>query len=260
MEKGIITFSFDDGRKDTYHVFNEILKPLSLPGVVYIPSGYIETGFNDPLDIGYNGLMTKAELDVIQSDPLFEVAAHGWMHKNSFDDVEKGILLLREWYPDQAEFGFASPHSAINKTYVEENEKEYRRMGFSYVRGGRNIEYFRMLLRAISLLARTTKSPALFKLLNLPSMNKSKSYYLHAVGVHKLNTLQQLKGIVDYCASKKCWAILEFHGIDRPGSKEYSEIFCWSEDDFMKLCEYAVGLRDSGMLDVLNPLEAIKRV
>lgn len=94
----IITLSFDDARKDTYHVFRDILAPLGLKAVVYVPSGYVECGFNDPLDIGYNGLMLKDNLDWIFSNDLFEIGCHGYMHKNDFDDLEKGINKIQEGY------------------------------------------------------------------------------------------------------------------------------------------------------------------
>lgn len=45
MNNAIITLSFDDARKDTYHVFRDILAPLDLKAVVYVPSGYVECGF-----------------------------------------------------------------------------------------------------------------------------------------------------------------------------------------------------------------------
>lgn len=258
MEKGVVTFSFDDGRKDTYHVFKDILKPRDLSAVVYIPTGYIDIGFDDPKEIGLNGLMTRQELDEVQADPLFEVAAHGWMHKNDFADLEKGLVLLREWYPEQKEFGLASPHSEITRTYVDEREEAFKKIGFQYVRGGRNFTKNTAVKRAVSLAARLTKSPWLFCYCYKCSVNKEPSYYLNAVAIHRETTLAQLKAIVDYCAKNKCWAILEFHGIDKRGSKEYGEIFCWAEEDFIALCDYITQLRAEGKLDVMTPIEACK--
>ena len=258
MKKGTITFSFDDGRKDTYHVMKDILKPLDLSGVVYIPSGYIECNYDNYLEVGYNGLMTKEELDELSNDGLFEIGGHGFMHKNDFEDLRKGINKLRNWYPNKERFGLASPHSIINMTEVEENANKYREMGFSYVRGGRNFEKKTLLKRLVSLLARVTKSPTIFKLCYMNSVNKRFSYYLHAIPIHKLTTLNQVKAIVDYCVEKRYWAILEFHGIDKENSEEYTEEFCWLEDDFVELCSYVKQLVEMKRLQVKTPISMIE--
>lgn len=84
---------------------------------------------------------------------------------------------------------------------------------------------------------------------------KTVNYYLTAVPVHKLTTLSQLQAMVDYCVKTKKWMILEFHGIDKKDSEEYTEPFCWLEDDFVSLCEYIKSLQDEGKLEVKNPIE-----
>lgn len=258
MEQGIITLSFDDGRKDTYHVFMDILKPRNLHGVVYVPTGYIETNFNDSLEIGYNGVMSKAQLDEISLDELFEIGAHGDFHKNDIQDISKGADKLKKWYPQKKEWGFASPHSSITRSYVMRNVDKYRSVGFKYVRGGRNFASYTMFKRGMSLVARVTKSPFVFKMCYKNSVNRIKDYYLHAIPVHKLTTLEQVKAIIDYCMKKRVWAILEFHGIDKVDSQEYTEEFCWLEDDFVSLCDYIVSLKNENRIAVENPLEVIR--
>ena len=130
-------------------------------------------------------------------------------------------------------------------------------MGFAYVRGGRNFEKNTFFKRALAFCARLTKSPAFFRACYKGSVNKQKSYYIHAVPIHKLTTLKQVKSLIDYCVEERCWCILEFHGIDNAQSKEYSEVFCWLEDDFIELCEYVKGLRDKDKLEVNTPLQAL---
>ena len=61
--------------------------------------------------------------------------------------------------------------------------------------------------------------------------------------------------VVDYCVKTKKWMILEFHGIDKKDSKEYTEPFCWLEDDFVSLCKYLKKLQDKGKIEVKNPIE-----
>ena len=255
MNNAIITLSFDDARKDTYHVFRDILAPLGLKAVVYVPSGYVECGFNDPLDIGYNGLMLKENLDWIFLNDLFDIGCHGYMHKNDFDDLEKGINKIQEWYPEYVKYGLASPHSEIKRHDVKKNEEDYKKLGYQYVRGGRNFDNFTTIKRSISLLARKTQSPRIFVKCYASSTMKTVNYYLTAVPVHKLTTLSQLQAMVDYCVKTKKWMILEFHGIDKKDSEEYTEPFCWLEDDFVSLCEYIKSLQDEGKLEVKNPIE-----
>jgi len=255
MEKGVITFSFDDGRKDTFHIIKNFLEPLDIPAVVYIPTGYIEMQFNDPSDIGYNGLMTKDELDELHKNVLIEIGGHGYMHKNDFNDIKTGIEKLREWYPDLLQFGLASPHSEITRSYVKKHLKEFRSIGFEYIRGGRNFEKFTLAKRGLSYFARITKSPFVFRQCYKGSVNRKKDYYLHAIPIHKQTTLRQVKSMVDYCVKQKCWCILEFHGIDKLGSKEYQEVFCWLEDKFILLCKYVNKLRLEGKLNLATPLQ-----
>lgn len=259
MNKGKITLSFDDARKDTFHVFRDILLPRRLKGVVYVPSGYVEVNYNNPKDVGFNGVMSKKELDWIEDQSSFEISGHGYMHKNDFDDISKGIEKLKEWYPNFRDFGLASPRSEIHKEYVDAHEKEFRALGIQYVRGGRNFSGNVAYRRFLSLMARITKSKKLFlKCYRDSAMSVLNSYYLSAIIIHKKTTLNQVKAIVDFCINSQRWAILEFHGIDKVGSKEYEEIFCWSEEDFVKLCDYLQYQQDSGKLDVENPIEIIK--
>lgn len=259
LNKGVVTLSFDDARKDTYHVMKDILLPRDLPGVVYVPTGYIETGFNDPAEIGYNGLMSKDDLDELNEADIFELSGHGHMHKNTNEDIELGIRTLRRWYPDNYNIGFASPHSHIKKVDVDSNMSFFKSINLSYVRGGRNFDKFILPKRILSLLARITKSPELFLQCYKSSIIKERSFFLRAVPVHKKTTFSQVKAIVDYCVTHKEWAILEFHGIDKVGTMEYNEEFCWDEENFSKLCDYLVKLKNDGEIMVTTPLEIVTK-
>lgn len=258
MDTGIISLSFDDGRKDTYHVFMDILKPRNLPGVVYVPSGYIETNYINPLEIGHNGLMSKEQLDEVYSLDLFEIGAHGDFHKNDFEDIESGAQKLRQWYPGLKHLGFASPHSIISPDFVYKNIEKYKEIGFSYVRGGRNFHKFTKIKRGVSLIARITKSSNIFVQLYKGSLMNEKGYYLSTVSVHKLTSLEQVKSIVDYTVEKKLWGILEFHSIDKKGTIEYTEEFCWLEDDFVRLCDYLCTLRENKIIVIKNPIDIVR--
>lgn len=257
MEKGIVTLSFDDARKDTFHVFRDVLAPRNLPGVVYVPSGYIEISYNNPKEVGFNGLMTKEELDWIYHNPLFEIGCHGYMHRNDFDDLKKGVEKLQEWYPDYKKYGLASPHSEINKSFVDQYKSVFEDIGFEYVRGGRNFERCAIFKRGLSLIARKTKSPSVFVQTYKGSVNNGNDYHLFAVPIHRLTTLEQIKAVINYVEKEKYWAILEFHGIDTRDSLEYTEIYCWAEDLFTELCDYLENLRNNDRILMANPIDVM---
>lgn len=261
MEKfdiGTITLSFDDARKDTLHVMRDIMLPRSLPGVVYVPTGYIETHFNDPVEIGFNGLMTKKDLDDLNKLRYFEISGHGHMHRNTNEDIALGISKLREWYPEMRELGFASPHSHIKEQDAMANLAFFQKLDLKYVRGGRNFDKYTSAKRGLSLLARYTHSPLLFMVCYKSSIMKERKYFLRAVPVHKKTKINQIKAVVDFCAKHNTWAILEFHGIDVVGSQEYKEDFCWDERAFIELCDYLKALVDKGKIAVKTPLDIMK--
>lgn len=74
MNVGVLSLRFDDARKDTYHVFMDILKKMKIPAVVYVPTVLVEINFSDYKEVGYNGLMTRQELDDLNRELLFEIA------------------------------------------------------------------------------------------------------------------------------------------------------------------------------------------
>ena len=171
--------------------------------------------------------------------------------------IEKGKKVLLDWYPNIKKVGFASPHSDIVRSFVDDNRKRYEQMGFSYVIGGRNFDNWRLFKRGISWVARKTKSPKVFGFCYDTSMNEKKDFYLYAVPVHKLTTLDQVIYLVERCVKQKKWLVLEFHGIDTADSKEYQEEFCWLEDDFIKLCQHIKDLEIKGKIKIVNPIDFV---
>ena len=253
--KGIVTLSFDDGRRDSYDMFMEILKPMNIPATINIPTGYIEVGFSDPTDIGYNGLMTKNQLDEICSYPLFEIAGH--MHNNNDEDVEMGIRKLKEWYPSIKEIGFASPHSDLSDKDVLEKRDFYRSIGIQYVRLGRNFTKRNIYKRLLSKIASISGKTAPFRECYKTSLNDLNRTIIHAVPIIKTTRLEQIKSIIDYAISKRKWCVLEIHGVDQKDSEEYQELFCWDRELFVALCEHLVKLRSDGLILLNNTIDVV---
>ena len=255
--KGIVTLSFDDGRRDSFDVFMDILKPMRIPATINIPTGYIEVGFSDPTDIGYNGLMTKAQLDEISSCPLFEIAGHGHMHNNSDADVEMGIKKLKEWYPSIKEFGFASPHSDLSDEDVLGKRDFFQSIGIRYVRLGRNFTKRNLYKRILSKIASKSGEIAPFRKCYKSSLNDPNRKIIHAIPIIKTTRIEQVKTIIDYAISKREWCVLEIHGIDQKDSVEYQELFCWDRELFVTLCEYLVKLRSDGLILLKRTIDVV---
>jgi len=259
MKKAIVTLSFDDGRKDTYDVFMNLLKPKGIPATINIPSGYIEVQYSNPFEIGYNGLISKEQLDEIEQEPLFEIACHGYMHKNDDDDIKKGMDKLREWYPHIIHYGFASPHSFMRDNEVKKKEEFYRSIGISYVRLGRKFwkrSYYR---RGLSKIASVTGSKKVFIKCYKDSLNDKELFIIHAIPIIKTTRLDQIKAIIDTAILENKWCVLEIHGIDKVGSEEYQELFCWDLNKFIDLCNYLVELREKSLIEIKNGEDIVNK-
>ena len=104
FQKGVITLSIDDGRKDAFRLVNEVLNKYSIPATFNIISGYIDVNC-----LGTTSTLTLDELKQIHKNPLVEIAAHGYLHKNDDEDVIKGKDKLYEWLNIKDDkIGFAS--------------------------------------------------------------------------------------------------------------------------------------------------------
>lgn len=259
FDKGIVTLSFDDARKDTYRVFKEVLEIKKIPCTLNVPAGYVEIGFNDFRDVGYNGLMSKEELDEMANSFLVEISSHGYMHTDSDQDTIAGVNKLCDWYPYlSGKIGYAVPHSSISKDIIEKREQWYKELGIQYVRGGRDFEKNRVFKRAISLLARKMNSSVIYTNLYKHSMNYKRSFYLNAVPLNRETTLKQVKALLDYCASNKTWLIIEIHGVDYKNSDEYQEIYCFDRMYFEGLCDYIKCLLEDNKIEIRKTIDVIR--
>ncbi len=267
MEKAIVTLSFDDGRKDTYDCFKEILFPLGIPATVNIPTGYIEMSIDEVSEIGYNGLMTKNELDWINSSNLFEIAAHGYMHSNTHDDIQLGVKKLMEWYGDinREGLGFASPHSDLSSEEIKKDYNFYRRNGIVYVRTSKKRKNSK-LRRLVDIISKNLKIPGLVKFLYYDTLNDipnkidtDSSYVYYGTGIGKKLSLCQVKSLVRYAEKSNKWIILVFHGIDTKNSEEYQrDYYCWDKAKFIKLCKWLNSERKKNRIIIKNGIDVVK--
>lgn len=95
MEKGYVSFSFDDGRIDNYTIAYPILKHYQLPATFNITTGYVEGKFQKgPLT--YADPMNMQMVDELYRDSLMEIAGHGYWHRNTIEDILKGVSELKK--------------------------------------------------------------------------------------------------------------------------------------------------------------------
>lgn len=251
MDIGMITLSFDDGRKDNFAVAKELLEKYQIPATFNIATGYIE----GKVDAGRNPALSKEELIEMYGNPLFEIAAHGDMHKNDLEDISNGRKKLIQWLnlPDDYKVGFASPGSEMSVEYIEANAEMLKGIGFQYVRTGLRVKSKKFLRTYARKAARLVHSPQLFKLAYADTLQESLTG-LSIVSIPILHdtTLKQVQGIVDLAAKKKRWCVLMFHSIEKTGSKFYDDTWTWDSNAFEEFLKYLDRQRKEEKLDIIT--------
>ncbi|MCL1670907.1 polysaccharide deacetylase family protein [Elizabethkingia ursingii] len=92
-----IIISFDDGYRNNYEYLPKLLKKHSLKAVIFIPTFFIENGYND------NTMMSFDEIRSLPSD-LIEIGLHSHFHRNfrtlspqqADADIKTNIEILKK--------------------------------------------------------------------------------------------------------------------------------------------------------------------
>lgn len=257
MEKAIVTLTFDDGRRDNFKIVQDILMKYKLPATFYITTAFIENKIN----IGKSQPLTKADLDFIQKNNLFEISAHGDFHKNDIKDIRNGIIKLRNWYKDIEEMGFASPHSKMSKKQVINNKEFWAEMNIKYIRLGNNFRSFYWPEKCIAKLAKITKSKLLYTLIYQSSLMKdNKRNLLFSAPIMKEHSFKQIKSLIDSTVKQKKWVVFGLHSIGKENEcPEHDTIWCWDTNKFDQLCRYLNKLREEGKLEVIKTIDIVRR-
>ena len=240
LDKGYISFSFDDGREDNYDIYKSILKPMNIPATFNIAAGYID-GTCPVKSIPSTTIksMTVEQVREIYKDGLVEIALHGDKHLNTEEDIMSGEEKIRKWlFADQNKhFGFASPGSGLNIAQYLASSSKYLKKGLLYVRTHQR--YFRHAkLKIFSRkVARVTHCPQLFLYAYKDSlMDKCLNKVIYSVPVLKDTSVSEIKALINYAVKYKLALVLMFHSIveDLTGHDNFS----WSRDKFKELCHY----------------------
>lgn len=260
LDRGIIAFSFDDGRVDNYTIVRQFLKSQNIPATFNITTGYVDGSCPKALLPTNKAAMSIDNVKLLGLDTLFELALHGNNHLNTAEDIAAGREKMMKWL-DLSEpylFGFASPGSGINLSDAEFLKVEPFRSGVSYIRTGlryRTMKHIRILARKAG---RVIHWPVFYKIAYSNTfMLPGNGRVLYSVPIMSDITVEQVAGLIDMCIKHRCALILMLHSIEeRP-----QDPWAWSVSKFQTLCNYLVEQKDCGKLDietVKNMYELIK--
>lgn len=229
MEKGIIIFSIDDGRRDMYRLVKEILIPENVPATLNITTNQEWFKFKE---LTY--LETDELVEIAQS-PLMEIANHADMHSNDYEDIQKGFLKLCDLlgYDQTKPIGFASPYSKMSVQHAKENMKSLNKIGIKYVRtcdrtSGR--DHFNRDGDALVLTGFAPKHDT---------------------------PLEELKEKADQAAENKWCLIYIIHSVMKPGEYKYDDDCSYDYDKFKEFVAYIKKLQAENKVDIMTTMEYV---
>ncbi len=259
MKKGIITLSFDDGRKDNYMIFKGLLEKYNIPATINIATGYIE----GMVQAGDNPAMSKGEVLELYNNPLFEIAGHGDMHNNDVNDINMGKRKLLQWFwlPETSKIGFASPGSEMSVEYIEKNAAMFEKMGFKYMRTGFRIRSHRILRIIARKFARVSHSVAAFQFAYNDTLQDTvNGLSIVSIPVLHDTTFLQVKSVVDQAIKQKKWVVLMFHSIEHKNETYYSDTWTWDYDCFERLLKYMRKKNDNQEVEICTTCDAYNKL
>ena len=255
-----IVLSFDDGRRDNYIAFKEILEPLKIPATFNITSGYIEKTIENKDLPGPHEPMRIEELIIMSESSIVEIAGHGYTHDNDPESIVKGIRWLRNICDKQTVSGVASPHSEYNLANLERDIITFQQQGIRYLRISNDYTKYNFANRAARKIAKITHVPFFYYYANKDSIIKDSSgYIIHSVPVLKVNRLNEVEGFIEYLIkrNKNEKAILMFHSILKPDEQYYDDLFSWDYKDFYDLCSYMDKKRSENQISIVKTVDLL---
>lgn len=259
--KCIISFSFDDGRIDSYTEALPILKRYNLPATFNITTGYVEDHkrYGSPTGVPP---MTMGMVKEIYEDSNYEIAGHGFRHRNDIEDITKGLSELKKQLGTKqlTRFGdgFASPGTGLDaKTW-------------SFLNGGGNgsIRYARLSLRYLNHGALKSFARKICRIIHLPSlyafaykdtlMNTIKDGILYSIPVLSSIRISELKAVIKYAERYDSACILMFHSI-APKDKVHNN-WDYEKGKFEELCKFLSSEQKEGKLIVRTTMELFEHL
>lgn len=255
-----VAFSFDDGRKDTYRAYFEIMKKMDIPMTLNTTLGYIERFIDEKDYPSMNEPLSCDELNNLIADENVEIAAHGYKHNNEADNLLLGIDKLNDILNRNNQYvrGIASPQSKLHYDEIMELKYEFDKRGINYFRTGDRKNEMSFVKRAVRKINRKLNIPLLYYYADAPQFMKNDDEYIYYSNCILKNTsLKELeytvKRLVNQQQFKGC--ILNFHSILKPGEPFYDDLYSWDYDKFNKLCEFLCFMKVNGKIDICKTSE-----
>lgn len=246
FKKGTVVLSIDDGNAEDFRLYTRIFSKLGLRATFNIESGAI----------GQPGRLTWEQLSILHSDPLIEIAAHGYSHKNDDDDIIKDIETLSAQLniPDK-KMGFASPNSGMKNQFVKENEQHLRSLGLIYVRTNENPYPNKRHLALQEELAKENAREYVIR--NVPQLIFSfNDLCINSAVVLHDTAVADLTGLVDLAVQEKACVVFLFHRVKKPGEVKYDDTWSYNFDQFAEFADFLYKKQQSGEIDILTTKQA----
>ena len=160
-----ISFSFDDGRMDTYTEAYLIMKKYGLIGTIHVTTGFIDKTFSD-----YKWKSADLPLTIDQLKEMsmngFEISTHGDRHISKIEDMANCHFKLKSWALIDRKFGFSVPTSKISFEQKESIISRFSAEGLSYIRVGRHSKCYKLESKVWFLIHKATKKQIFYNLFN----------------------------------------------------------------------------------------------
>lgn len=259
MDTSLISFSFDDGRLDSYTVALPILKKYSLPATFNITTGYVEDcrKYGSPTDVEP---MTVDMVREIFQDKDYELAGHGMRHRNDKDDILEGLTELKSLLgtekltPDGD--GFASPGTGLGLSVWR---KVHNFRGIVYARLSLRYKSHASLKTLCRKASRILHCPLLYRLAYQDTlMDSVDDGLIYSIPVLSTITLNELMAVICYAEKHSKACVLMFHSIVPDG--KVHDNWDFTDSKFDDLCSYLSKEQSKGNLRVCTTMNLFKEL
>lgn len=254
MEKAIVSIAFDDGSKvDTDAI--ELMNQLNIPATFFICTGFVE----NKMEMGDILPMSMAEVMALSQDSRYEIASHGYYHKNNIVDIRRGIKRLEElgMYDSNYKIGFASPGSELQPAEIRSRAPLYKKNKIAYVRIGSRFTshpVWRLLCRRGSRILRLN---SLFSCAYRETlMQERDGMIIYSVPVLHEIEAKQICHLIDIAIQEKKLCVLMFHSITNKQEKGYHSHWAWETKRFASVIHYIARKRELGQLEIHTVMNA----
>jgi peptidoglycan/xylan/chitin deacetylase (PgdA/CDA1 family) len=227
LEKGMVTFTFDDGDISLYENALPILVRYNVVATAYI----IPSVVGEPYAVSWSQIKT------MQTDHGFEIANHTWNHPSLLALTNKKIKLQ----VFQAEMEL-SDHGIFTSGAFAPPYGEY------------NDQTIKVLKNMGTVTSSRQAWTGNGNFLNFPA--SFDRWQLKVVGTTDAPTYNDMEYVLDQTAERNGYTILVFHGIWPNPEVEYE-----TTPEFLEqIVQHASDLRDQGLLNIVTVSQGVNKL